>query len=613
MNDIQRLLQFVKPYWALLLFSLLLLVIAGVFEVQTTALSVELFDKALPMGFGSSGATQQAIDISQRKFAYLDRMLSLLPGKIVVQLSIALLLFTLLKGICLYQSNYSMSYIGQKVVTDLRNRLYRHVLDQSMGFFSLNSTGNLMSRLSGDVEQVQEAVSTTIAELVREIVLLLFLAAWIFYIDWKLAIFSLTIAPVALVLTLTMGKRIRRVSLRSRENIATMNDLVQQSLTGMRIVKAFGMEKHEEERFSTSAHRLLRSNMRAARILFLNSPLMEFLGVLCFVPLLYYADMRISAGTLTLGMFGGSLYALFRMYDPIRKLSRIHVQFQRAFASASRIVEIFDTHIEIQNRPGARLLSEFCDSICFENVYFQYRDATGEARVLKDINLEVKRKQVIAVVGSSGAGKSTLVGLIPRFYDVSGGRILADGTDIRDFTQESLRSMIAVVTQETFLFNDTVRNNIAYGDIAAGESRIKEAATAALAHDFIMRLSMQYETVIGERGQRLSGGERQRISIARAILKNAPILILDEATSALDTESEKLVQQALSNLMLDRTTFVIAHRLSTIRNADTIVVLDRGRIVEKGTHEELLRKNGFYCRFHRIQNEEPLLAAQAEN
>jgi ATP-binding cassette, subfamily B, bacterial MsbA len=612
MNDIRRLLHFVRPYGAILLFSLLLLVFAGLFEVQTTALSVELFDKALPLGLNASGATQQAIAISQQKFAYLDRLLSLLPGKIVTQLSIALLLFTFLKGICLYQSNYSMSYVGQKVVTDLRNQLYRHVLGQSMGFFSLNSTGNLMSRLSGDVEQVQEAVSTTIAELVREIVLLLFLAAWIFYIDWKLAVISLTIAPVALVLTLTMGKRIRRVSLRSRENIATMNDLVQQSITGMRIVKAFGMEKHEEARFGASAGRLLRSNMKAARILFLNSPLMEFLGVLCFVPLLYYADLRIKEGTLTFGMFGGSLFALFRMYDPIRKLSRIHVQFQRAFASASRLVEIFDTHVEIQDRPEAQSLKEFSDSIVFENVHFQYRDATGEARVLKDINLEVKRKQVIAVVGSSGAGKSTLVGLIPRFYDVSSGRILVDGTDIRDFTQESLRSMIAVVTQETFLFNDTVRNNIAYGDVGASESRIMAAASAALAHDFIMRFSMQYETVIGERGQRLSGGERQRISIARAILKNSPILILDEATSALDTESEKLVQQALSNLMQDRTTFVIAHRLSTIRSADIIVVLDRGRIVEKGTHEELLRKSGFYYRFHKIQNEEPLLAGQAD-
>jgi ATP-binding cassette, subfamily B, bacterial MsbA len=611
MTDMQRLLQFVKPYGAILFVSLLLLVFAGVFEVQTTALTVALFDKILPSaGLSSSATTQQALAISQEKFAYIDRLLSLLPGRLVVQLSIALLLFTFLKGICLYQSNYSMSYVGQKVVTDLRNQLYRHVLGQSMGFFSLNSTGNLMSRLSGDVEQVQEAVSTTIAELVREIVLLIFLAAWIFYIDWKLAVLSLTIAPVALVLTLTMGKRIRRVSLRSRENIATMNDLVQQSITGMRIVKAFGMERHEEARFNSSAGKLLRSNMKAARILFLNSPLMEFLGVLCFVPLLYYADLRIREGTLTLGMFGGSLYALFRMYDPIRKLSRIHVQFQRAFASASRIVEVFETHVEIQDRPEARSLEEFCNSIVFENVQFQYRDATGEARVLKDINLEVKRKQVVAIVGSSGAGKSTLVGLIPRFYEVSSGSIMLDRYDIRDFTQESLRSKIAVVTQETFLFNDTVRNNIAYGDINASEERIVEAARAALAHDFITRFSMKYETVIGERGQRLSGGERQRISIARAILKNAPILILDEATSALDTESEKLVQQALSNLMQDRTTFVIAHRLSTIRNADIIVVLDRGRIVEKGTHEELLRKQGHYHRFHKIQNEEPLLAIQ---
>jgi subfamily B ATP-binding cassette protein MsbA len=346
--------------------------------------------------------------------------------------------------------------------------------------------------------------------------------------------------------------------------------------------------------------------MKAATILFLNSPVMELLGVLAFIPLLYYAHMRIVQRTLTLGLFGGSLFSLFRMYDPIRKLSRIHVQFQRALASGSRIVELLEAHLEIKDRTDARTLEGVRDSIEFRNVCFDYVDQNGETRVLRDINLKVKRNQVIALVGSSGSGKTTLVGLIPRFYDPTSGSVLIDGTDIREYSQSSLRSQIAIVTQETFLFNDTVRNNIAYGDVHASEEKIIEAARAALADDFIVHFPMNYETLIGERGQRLSGGERQRISIARALLKNAPILILDEATSALDSESEKLVQEALTNLIRDRTTFVIAHRLSTIRNADTILVLENGRIVESGDHDRLMENEGPYRKYFRLQNEESL-------
>jgi len=369
-------------------------------------------------------------------------------------------------------------------------------------------------------------------------------------------------------------------------------------------VKAFGMEAHEEERFQGASQSLFSANMRAARILFLNSPVMELLGVVCFIPLLYYAYNRIQARTFTLGLLSGIVIALLRMYDPIRKLSRLHVQFQRAFASASRITELLDTHVEIHDAPGARALESVRDSVEFQAVHFNYSRSGRQRHVLEDINLRVGRNQVIALVGSSGSGKSTLVGLIPRFYDVTGGAVLIDGVDVREYTQRSLRQNIALVTQDTFLFNDTVRSNIAYGDIRASNVAIEAAARAALAHDFIMQMPKHYETTIGERGQRLSGGERQRISIARAILRNAPILILDEATSALDSESEKLVQRALVNLMQDRTTFVIAHRLSTIRNANLIAVIDHGRIVETGTHEGLLERNGLYARFFRLQTQE---------
>lgn len=606
MDDVlRRLFQFVRPYRRNLYLSFVLLILAGLFEILTTALVIPLFDQLTAPQAPVPGLPQHAA------LRALQHALSLIPGGTVTQLAAALVLLTFFKGVCLYQSNYSMSRVGQNVVTDLRNRLYGHVLSQSMAFFSLNSTGRLMSRMGSDVEQVQEAVSTSLAELVRESVLLVSLIVWVFYIDWKLALLSLLIAPLALVMTLTMGRRIRAVSLRSREDTANLNDQLQQSITGMRIIKAFGMEAHEKQRFFKSAARLFRSNMKAASILFLNSPVMELLGVVAFVPLLYYAHGRIVDKTLTFSLFGGSLLALFRMYDPIRKLSRIHVQFQRALASGSRIMELLDEHLEVEDRPGARTLEGICDSIEFRNVCFDYHDRSGSTRVLRDINLKVKRNQVVALVGSSGSGKTTLAGLLPRFYDPTSGAVLIDGTDIREYSQASLRRQVAMVTQETFLFNDTVRNNIAYGDVNATEEQITAAARAALADDFISRLPMKYQTLIGERGQRLSGGERQRIAIARALLKNAPILILDEATSSLDSESEKLVQQALANLIKDRTTFVIAHRLSTIRNADTILVLERGRIVEAGTHDSLIERDGAYRRFFRLQTEDAFAGAAA--
>jgi ATP-binding cassette, subfamily B, bacterial MsbA len=604
MNILARLYHFVKPYRSTILFSFVLLAFAGLFEILTTALVIPLFDKVLTSE-QTARVVQHKMSLFQHLMSFLMRALSLIPGwSIITHLALALVVLTIFKGVCLYYSNYAMSHVGQSVVTDLRTRLFNHILNQSMAFFSLNSTGRLMSRMGSDIEQLQEAVSSTLGELFRESVLLISLIIWNFLIDYRLALLSILIAPLAVLLTLFMGKRIRSVSMKGREDTATLSDQLQQSITGMRIIKAFGMEKHEEESYRKRAMRLFRSNMRAAAILFVNSPVMEFLGVVAFIPLLYYAHGRIMHNTLTLGLFGGSLFSLFRMYDPIRKLSRIHVQYQRAMASGSRIFELLDTHLEIEDKPSGLTLEGFRNSIEFRNVCFDYVDQNGKTRVLRDINLTVKRNSVIALVGSSGSGKTTLVGLISRFYDPTSGSIVIDGIDIRDYTQSSLRSQIAIVTQETFLFNDTVRNNISYGDVHASEERIMEAARAALADDFIARFPMKYQTLIGERGQRLSGGERQRLSIARALLKNAPILILDEATSALDSESEQLVQQALGNLIRDRTTFVIAHRLSTIRNADTILVLDHGRIVESGTHDSLMAHDGLYRKFFYLQTEE---------
>ena len=592
-----------RPRLGLLAFSFLLLICVGLFEILITSLVIPLFDKVLTTTPVATTAAMTEFGPARRFLETVQAGLDMLPGSLVTQLALALVGLTLLKGVCLYYSNYAMGYIGQSILMELRTKLFAHILRQSMSFFSLNSTGKLMSRIGNDVEQLQEAVSSSLGEFFRETVMLAALVAYVLILDWKLALLAILITPLAGFLTMFMGKRIRSVSLKWREDAAVLNDHMQQSITGMRVIKAFGMEAHEESTFAGKSLRLFRSNLKAMSILFLNSPAMEFLGVAAFVPLLYYAHINISNQTVTLGLFGGVLFTLFRMYDPIRKLSRIHVQYQRAMASGTRILELLDTDLTVRDRPGARRLEGIREVISFNDVEFRYADQSrDEDPVLCDINLEVRRNQVIALVGSSGSGKTTLVGLLPRFYDPTRGGVFIDGTDIREFTQESLRRLVAIVTQETFLFNDTVYNNIVYGDTGAARERVEAAARAALADDFIQRFPLGYETVIGERGQRLSGGERQRISIARALLKDAPILILDEATSALDSESEKLVQEALTNLIKNRTTFVIAHRLSTIRNADMILTMEHGRIIEAGSHNALMSCDGPYRRFFRLQS-----------
>jgi ATP-binding cassette, subfamily B, bacterial MsbA len=600
-----RIYQLLKPHRNALSIAFILLLLGGLSDILITSLVIPLFDKGLTaLPANTNAALSARTSLARFFFGMVQQGLEMLPGNIVCQLAIALLSLAAIKGICSYYANYVMGYVGQSILMDLRTRLFSHVLKQSMAFFSMNSTGKLMSRIGNDVEQLQEAVSSSLGEFFSQVFMLMALIVAVMIIDWKLAVLSLLIAPLAGLLTMVMGKRIRSVSARGREDAAILNDQMQQSITGMRIIKAFGMESHEERRFVQSSMQFFRRNMRAASILFINSPVMEFLGYAAFIPLLFYAHSHIGDRSLTLGLFGGVLLTLLRMYDPIRKLSRIHVQFQRAMASGTRIMELLDADLAITDKPDARTLEGIQDSISFKNVSFKYADEDKDSLVLQNINLEVKRNQVVAFVGSSGSGKTTLLGLIPRFYDPTEGAVLVDGVDIREFTQSSLRSQIAIVTQETFLFNDTVYNNIAYGNIHASREQIMNASRAALADDFIQRFPMQYETVIGERGQRLSGGERQRISIARALLKDAPILILDEATSALDSESEKLVQEALTNLIKDRTTFVIAHRLSTIRNANAILVLDHGKIVESGNHDSLMEQGGAYRRFFRLQSEE---------
>jgi subfamily B ATP-binding cassette protein MsbA len=536
--------------------------------------------------------------------AYLIKPIidKVLPSREDLQVTaLAIIAAYICKGLGSYFSEYLMADVGQRVVTDLRNLLYRHVLEQSATFFKQRTTGQLMSRLTNDVAQIQRAVSETIADLIRESFALAGYAALLVYYDYGLALVCMTGAPLVLYPLVRLGQRLRRTTRLSQEALEHMSHVSAEAFTGHRIVKAFGAEAREAERFGRAAFRLYRANMRVTRVLSVLPPLMELLGGVGIVAALWYGSKEIVAGRLTTGDFASFVAALFLMYGPAKKLSRVNASIQQAVASSERIFELLDTHSEVMEAPDAIELAKPPDAIEFRHVRFGYDDARHRP-ILKNVSLTVQAGQMIAIVGQSGAGKTTLVNLLPRFYDVTDGAILIDGVDIRRMTLKSLRSQIGLVTQETVLFDDTVANNIAYAAPLTSIAEIEAAARAAHAHEFIVAMPNGYASKIAERGQRLSGGQRQRLAIARALLRNAPILILDEATSSLDTESELLVQDALANLMLNRTSFVIAHRLSTVRRADLIIVLEAGEIVEMGRHDDLLgRPDGAYARLHALQ------------
>jgi subfamily B ATP-binding cassette protein MsbA len=506
----------------------------------------------------------------------------------------------LLKGVGSYISTYLMAAVGQRVVMDLRNALYRHILGQSVGFFTKRTTGQLMSRINNDVGQVQQAVSETVGDLARESLALVGFAGLLFYYDVWLTMFVLISAPLIVYPLVRLGQRVRRTTRRSQEAIEQVSHISAEAFTGHRIVKAFGTESKEAEKFKGAGYHLFRTNMKVTAALSTLPPLMELIGGLGMAGALWYGSREISTGQLTTGEFTSFMAALFLMYGPAKKLSRVNANLQQTIAACERIFEMLDTHTEVREKPDALVLEPFGRVIEFRDVVFGYEEGLG--RILRGVSFSVRAGQMVAMVGRSGAGKTTLVNLLPRFYDVSAGSILIDGVDVRDVTLASLRRQIGIVTQETVLFDDTVASNIAYGSARATQQAIEAAARAANAHEFILALSSGYQTVIGERGQRLSGGQRQRLAIARALLKDAPILVLDEATSALDTEAELLVQEALANLMMNRTSFVIAHRLSTIRRADAIIVLERGRVAEIGRHDELLaRPGGAYAKLYELQ------------
>ena len=565
----RRLLQYVKPYRM----KLILAMTCMVFVAVCTA--------------GSAWLVQPAMD---KIFIDKDmRMLFLIPLLIVG--------LYILKGVFYYGQAYLMSYVGQRIVADFREKLYDHIQRLSLSFFTKTPTGILISRLTNDVTLIQGAVSSALTSVLRDSFTIFALTVVVFYRDWKLACIAAIVLPLAAIPIIKFGEKLRKFSIKGQIRMGFITSLLQETISGNRIVKAFTMEDYESRRFAAQNDHFFKIIMKRQKIRALSSPVVEALAGVGIAGIVLVGGYAVVRGDSTPGTFGSFLAALLLLYKPFKSLSMVNDIVQGGLAAGSRVFELLDTTADIRDADGAVPLRGISHAIKFEHASFKYEDEM----VLKDINLEVKAGEVVALVGVSGAGKTTLVNLIPRFYDIGEGRITIDGTDIRTLTIKSLREHIGIVTQQTILFNDTVRNNIAYGDITRSEEEIVEAAKAANAHGFIEKLPLGYDTIIGEQGVKLSGGERQRISIARALLKNAPILILDEATSSLDSESEFQVQVALERLMANRTVFLIAHRLSTIRNAHRIVVIDSGRIVEEGTHDELLAMNRIYGKLYQMQ------------
>lgn len=590
MKDFRRLLKYVQPHAAVFLTAFAAMLIGAFFETARLALVKPVFDKVL----------SDNPDSTQKLIFGLERFIPTSGVEAWSTIALLFLGFTIFKAISDFLSQYLMGYIGQAAVLRLRQDLYTHLLRQPTAFFERHRTNFLVSRLVTSAAQIELAVTSTLRDMLRESVQFIFFVGAAIYTNWRLTLGAFVIAPIIGVLTAKFSKALRNLANESLEGSKLLNDTAQETLANQMIVKTFLAEEREAARFQNVAQKIAKANLRSSLYASLSPQTIEFVGVLAFVALLYFGQREVFAQRLDATEFLTFLLFLFSSYDPMRKLSRLHNSLEQALAAARHVWEVLDEDEQLSTKPNAVQISDLREKIELRNVHFHYRQSEDK-RILQDISLEIPKGKMIALVGESGGGKSTLTKLIPRFYDPTKGAILFDGNDLRDADLESLRRQFAVVTQETVLFNDTVRYNISYAKPDASDAEIQNAAKIAFAHEFIEELPNGYETLIGERGTFLSGGQRQRIAIARAVLANAPVLILDEATSALDTESEKYVQKALTNLLANRTSIVIAHRLSTVRQADKIVVMERGKIIETGTHEELLQKNGVYRKLYELQ------------
>jgi ATP-binding cassette, subfamily B, bacterial MsbA len=601
MKRVFGLLRFGLPYWFNWLPGVLLLAGVGALDTFRVLLFQPIFDQVL-----RPDAPEGPILLGLKNSRWHFDLRALLPPFVHIHnawtvVALFLVASTLAKGLCDYVGTYLVNYAGFGMITDLRNHLYEATLRRSSSFFQRHATGSILSTLINDVDRVQVALSSVIAEFLQQF--FTFLVGIVFVIrlggmlSWSLLLF----VPVVITSSRKIGREVRTRTRSGQDKLAEIQNILHETVTGHRIVKAFSSELWEITRFKHAAKRLFKANLRSVRIQSISSPLMDTIGSVAIAMFLFIGRNEIQHGRMTMGLFATFIFLLFKLYDPVRKFAYFYNSFQQALGASASIFSFLEHRDDVKEKAHPKALPGFKDSIRFENVGFSYSTEEGEHQILHNIDLEVRAGEVLALVGPSGAGKSTLVNLIPRFFDVTSGRILIDGYDLRDLTLNSLRRQIAQVTQETILFNDTVRHNIAYGQPDMKFELVEAAARNALAHDFILRMPQGYDTVIGEKGFRLSGGERQRMAIARAILKNAPILILDEATSALDAESESLVQTALANLIQNRTVVVIAHRLSTVRRANRIAVVEDGRITAIGNHDELLVTSPTYRRLYQLQ------------
>ncbi|MGD2278522.1 MAG: ABC transporter ATP-binding protein [Candidatus Omnitrophota bacterium] len=600
MKNYIRFIRLILPHSGVFVMAVLCMVLSTLFSASPLALIIPLVDKVIT---GKAIVLPAGVNPPQVLADLVDKVNALGPLKLLNIMTLMVVVFFLFKGLFEFLKTYLMSDVSQRVVRDVKNMIYKKLQDLSMDFYGHNPTGQLMSRITYDAAVIRDAISTGVADTFYQPIQLVCYAAVLigvkvyFGVPWSLIIVSLVLFPLILYPVMRIGKRLRKISRSSQEKIGDINNMLLETITGIKLVKCFSMEDYEWKRFKEHNQAFYKLNMKSVLRMKIVSPLTECIAVACVAVIMWMAGKSIVSGELSAGVFGAFLAAIFSMMKPAKKLSNVYGINQHALAATERIFDLLDEPVTIKEKPGAVQLESFERAIEFESVSFKY-DVDA---VLTDIDLAINKGEIVALVGPSGGGKSTLVNLIPRFYDPGEGRVSIDGKDVRDLKVKSLRDKIGMVTQETLLFNDTVKANLSYGDESVDDEQLVRVAEAAYAHQFIKELPKGYDTVIGERGVKLSGGQRQRIAIARAVYKNPPILILDEATSQLDSESEKIVQEALNNLMKGRTVIVIAHRLSTVMHADKIVVMDKGRITDIGKHKELIARSPLYKKLYEMQ------------